>query len=98
MQAHLRQKQQQVMEAHAAREAAKFVERLTASEKDALRERFLRLDAAGTPLTPPPGASLGASLDPSGEVTPDQMKQALWELSESLAQQERAKKGTGAGR
>lgn len=82
MQAHLRQKQAEIMDMHATRAAERFVSSLTASEKAALRQRFLHLDAAGTPLSLAPRS-------PGAEVSPEQMKEALWEASAALASAER---------
>ena len=88
MQAHLRQKQLQIMGTHASRVAEQFLSALTTSEKEELRRRFLRLDAIGTPLAVTP-VKTGA------EVSPEQMKQALWEVSETLADAERRGKAPG---
>lgn len=92
MQAHLRQKQREVMEEHASRAASQFLDALTASEKAELRKRFLRLDAAGTPLTAAVPAGSGAA-----EVSPEAMKDALWEASEALAAAERQGVAPGTG-
>jgi hypothetical protein len=92
MQAHLRQKQREVMEEHASRAASQFLDALTATEKAELRKRFLRLDAAGTPLTAAVPAGTGAA-----EVSPEAMKDALWEASEALAAAERRGVAPGSG-
>lgn len=58
MQAHLRQKQLQIMDEHAERLADEFVKSLTSKERQAFRDEFLRLDAsphvveAGLPKAP----------------------------------------------
>lgn len=84
MQAHLRQKQREVMETHASRVATQFLTALTPSEKDELRQRFLRLDASGIPLSASQASNEGGT-----EISPEQMKEALWSASEALASSER---------
>jgi hypothetical protein len=59
MQAHLRQKQREVMDMHADKAAEAFVQTLTPSELQALRERLLRVDAGGPSL--PSSSAAGAS-------------------------------------
>ena len=56
MQAHLRQKQLQVMEEHAQRAAKQYVRSLTFEEIEALKNQFLRLDAVGVALESLPNA------------------------------------------
>ena len=89
MQAHLRQKQLQVMEEHADRVAKQYVRSLTSGEIEGLKAQFLRLDAAGVALDPT------ASVPPA-RVTDEPRREAFAALKASAAAPPPADAGTAA--
>ena len=76
MQAHLRQKQQVIMEEHAEKLADKFVASLTGREKEEFRAKFLRLDAS--PL------ALGDHVPSAPKVTMEEMRAALDDVGSKM--------------
>lgn len=86
MQAHLKAKQQEIMELHAEEAAKSFVESLSSNEMKLLRQMISRLD---------PEIKLGVeALGPSGDahviqsqlqVSSEKVKNALWEVSSALS-------------
>lgn len=85
MQAHLRQVQQKVMNEHADKAARKFVEGVTAEEVRLLRRILTRID--GMPTSTDGGRAM---LDIGTVKTVDgqELKHALWQLSEELGKAE----------
>lgn len=91
MQAHLKEKQEEIMALHAESAAEAFVESLTPEELEDLRERIGRLDGGSAA-----GSSSQASIEPS--VSPEQLRQALLDLSSSIGPASKGGKGGNSGK
>jgi len=98
MQAHLRAAQARVMDAHATRAARAFVAGLSAAQARALRAEVGRLDApgVGAPLADAAAAAEAGS-HAALRVSAEERKDALWQLSTSLAEGEKRGGGGGGG-
>jgi hypothetical protein len=96
MQAHLREKQRQIMEMHAEKAAEAYLESLTTEERAALMNRLMRIEA------PPTAESMGGALGAAGareavpQVSDEELRAALEQLSAEVTAQARAK-GTASG-
>lgn len=97
MQAHLREKQRQIMEMHAEKAAEAYLESLTTEERAALMNRLMRIEA------PPTAESMGGALGSAGaqeavpQVSDEELRAALEQLSAEVTAQARAKGTAGSG-
>lgn len=97
MQAHVKQKQRQIMEQHAEVAAEELLQSLTGEEVARLRDRLLRIDAPKYALESGTSAGTGAGAASSDTVSDAGMAEALWALSKDVAAAER-KAGVNKGR
>jgi hypothetical protein len=97
MQAHLREKQRQIMELHAEKAAEAYLESLTTEERAALMNRLMRIEA------PPTAESMGAALGSASareavpQVSDEELRAALEQLSAEVTAQARAKATASSG-